>query len=99
MPGHDDLDAHLGRALDNRVKVVHLEPQQYTVSIWLVGSIADRNVMVADLEAMQLKNQLALVDQLLVFGTPVAAPAAQQTLIPPATCFHIGYGDEWLRAH
>jgi hypothetical protein len=25
--------------------------------------------------------------------------AAQQTLIPAATCCHIGYGDERLRTH
>jgi hypothetical protein len=27
------------------------------------------------------------------------ASAAQETLVPAATCFHIGYGDERLRTH
>ena len=99
MPGHDDLHAHFSGALHDRVKVVHLEPQQYTVSVWLIITIADRTVMVFYLEAVQLKDKLAIEDQLLIFGAPVTAPAAQQTLIPSATCFHIGYGDERLRTH
>lgn len=99
MPGHDDLHAHFSRALHDRIKVVYLEPQQYTVSIWLVIAIADWTVMVFYVEAVQLKDKLAIRDQLLIFGAPMIAPAAQQTLIPSATCFHIGYGDERLRAH
>ena len=78
---------------------VYLEPQQYTVSVWLVVTIADRTVIVFHFEAVQLKDKLVLRDQLLIFGAPMIAPAAQQTLIPSATCFHIGYGDERLRAH
>lgn len=27
------------------------------------------------------------------------APAAEQTLIPSAACFHIGYGNQRLRTH
>ena len=60
MPGHDDLHAHFGGALHDRVKVVYLEPQQYTVSVWLVITIADRTVMVFYFEAVQLKNKLAV---------------------------------------
>jgi hypothetical protein len=29
----------------------------------------------------------------------MVAPAAQETLIPSVTCFHVGYGDEALRTH
>ena len=99
MPRHDDLDAHFCGALHDGVKVVHLKPQQYTVSVWLIITIADCTVMVFYLESVQLKNELAIKDQLLIFGSPVTAPAGQQTLIPSATCFHIGHGDERLRTH
>lgn len=99
MARHDDLHAHFSRTLHDRVKVVYFEPQQYTVSVWLVIAIADRTVMVLYFEAMQLKNKLTIRDQPLIFGAPMIAPAAQQTLIPSATCFHIGYRDERLRPH
>jgi hypothetical protein len=55
--------------------------------------------MVFYFEAVQLKDKLAIEDQLLIFGATVTALAAEQTLIPSATCFHIGYGDERLRTH
>ena len=99
MTRHDDLHAHFSGALHNRVKVFHLEPQQSTVSVWPVIGIADRTVMVTHFEAVQLKDKLAIRDQPLIFRAPMIAPAAQQTLIPSATRFHIGYGDERLRTH
>ena len=99
MPGHDDLYSHCSGALHDRVKVVYLEPQQYTISVRLIITIADRTVMVFYSEAVQLKDKLAIRDQPLIFGASMLAPATQQTLIPSATCFHIGYGDERLRTH
>jgi hypothetical protein len=99
MPGHYDLDAHFGGTLHDRVEVVDLKPQQYTVSVWLVITIADRTVIVFYFEAVQLKDKLAIGDQSLIVGAPMIAPAAQQALIPPATCFHIGYRHERLRTH
>ena len=93
MARHDDLDAHFAGPLHDRVKLVHLEPKQYTVSVWFIVAIADRTVMMFHLEAVQLKNNLAIEEQLLVGGAAVTALAAQQALIPSATGFHIGYGD------
>lgn len=66
MPRHDDLHAHLSGALHDRVKVVYLEPQQYTVSVWLVITITDRTVIVFYFEAVQLKDKLAIRDQPLI---------------------------------
>jgi hypothetical protein len=99
MTGHHDLHAHFSGALHNRVKVVYLEPQQYTVSVGFVITIADRTVIVFYFEAVQLKDKLAIRDQPLILGAPMIAPAAQQTLIPSAAGFDIGYGDERLRTH
>ena len=99
MTGHHDLHTHFTGALHDRVEVVHLEPQQHAVSVWLVVAIADRAVIVFHVEAMQLKDELSIRDQPLIFGAPMIAPAAQQALIPSATRFDIGYGDQRLRAH
>ena len=99
MLGPDDLHAHFSSALHDRIKVVHLEPQQHAVSVWLVITIADRTVMVFYLESVQLKDKAVIRDQLLIFGTSMIASAAQKTLIPSATCFDIGYGNERLRTH
>lgn len=99
MPRHDDLHAHFSSALHHAVEVVHLEPQQYAVSIRLVVRIAYRAVMVSYVEPVQLKDKFAIRDQLLIFGAAMIAPAAQQTPVPSTTCFHIGYGDERLGTH
>ena len=62
MLGHDNLHAHFSGALDDRIKVVNLEPQQYTVSVRPVITIADGTVIVFNFEAVQLKDKLALGD-------------------------------------
>jgi len=99
MPRHDNLDSHFSGALHDCVKVVDLEPEQYPVSVWLVIAIADRAVMVFHLEAVQLKDKLPIGNQLFIRGAFMIAQAAQQTLVPSAACFHIGYGDQRLRTH
>ncbi len=93
MAAHDDLYVHCGGALKHRVKVIDFKPQQYAVSVWLVFTISDRAVMVFHREAVQLKDKLAIRDQLLIFGASMIASAAQQALIPSAAGFHIRYGD------
>ena len=93
MPGHDDLHAHFSRALHDPVEVVYFEPQQNTVSVRLVLTIADQAMIVFHLKAVQLKDKAAVRNQALVFSTAVVAPAAEQTLIPPAARFHISYSN------
>ena len=99
MPRHHDLNTHLGRARHDRIKIVYLEPQQDTVSVRLVIEITNRTVIVFYSEAVQLKNKLAIENQLLIFRAPMIALAAQQTLIPATDLFHIGYSNERLRTH
>jgi hypothetical protein len=77
MTGDHNLDAHFGRALQGRVKVVNLKPKQHTVSIWLVITIPDRAVMVFYSEVVQLKYKLAVRDQLFICGAPMITPAAE----------------------
>jgi hypothetical protein len=55
--------------------------------------------MVLYSEPVQLQDELAVRDQLLVLGASMVAPAAEQALVPPTACFHVGYGDQRLRTH
>lgn len=77
MLGHDNFHSHVSGALHDPVKIVYLEPQQYTVSVRFVITIADRAVIVFYFEAVQLKNKLAIRDQSLILRPPMVAPAAQ----------------------
>ena len=99
MPGYHHLNAHLSGALNHGVKIIDLEPQQHSVSIRPVVTVADPAVLVLHFEAVQLKHKLTVRYQPFIVRAPVIAPQAQQTLIPSAACFHIGYGDERLGTH
>jgi hypothetical protein len=61
--------------------------------------IADGAVMVFHVEVVELEDKPAVPDQLLILGAPMIAAAAQQALIPQATSFDVGYGDQGLRTH
>jgi hypothetical protein len=62
-------------------------------------AIADRSVMVFYFEVVQLKDKLAICDQLFICGAPMIALAAEETLIPSAARFYISDSDQRLRAH
>ena len=99
VPGSHNLDLHFTGALQGCVKIINLKPEQHAVSIWFVVSIADGTVIVLHFEAVQLKNKLALGDQLFVCGASMIAAAAEQTLVPAAACFYIRDGDKGLGTH
>ena len=99
MPRHDNLDTHFSGALHHCFKIVDFEPEQHPISVWPVIAIADRAVMVFHREAVQLKDKLPIRDQLFIRRAAMIAQAAQQTLVPSAACFHIGYSDQRLRTH
>jgi hypothetical protein len=58
MVGQHDLDAHFGSALHDRVEVIHLEPEQHTITVGLAGAIADEAVMMFDVKAVELQMTL-----------------------------------------
>jgi hypothetical protein len=60
VPGHDDLHAHFGSALHDGVEILYLKPQQDAVTVWPVGGVADRAMIVVRLKAVELENQLAV---------------------------------------
>lgn len=99
MPGQDDLRAYFRGPLHHGVEVVHLEPEQYAVSVGSVVPVADRTMMMVHVETVQLKDKLAVRDEPLVLRSAMIAPATQQPLIPPAARFHIGHCNKRLRTH
>ncbi len=99
MARQDDFRFHLGSAGNGRVEVLDLEPQEYAVSIGLVVWIADRPVMVPDLEGVQLEDQRVTRNQPLVFGTTVRALTPEEALIPSAAGFDVTHGDKRLWMH
>ncbi len=58
MLGHHDFNIHFVGAPQGRLEVVNFEPQQYAVPIRPVVAICDRTVMMFNLKAVQLKDQL-----------------------------------------
>lgn len=94
-----DLNSHLRGSLHDFVEVIDLKPQQHAVAVGLMVWVADWPVMVMHVKAVQLKDELSAVDQLLVGRSAVIAAASEQTLIPPAAGFDIGDGDERLGTH
>jgi hypothetical protein len=76
MSGVDDLYAHFFGAFDDCLEIIYLEPQQNTIAVGLVITITDPSVMVLNIEAVQLKNELTVRDQALVLGAPMIALAA-----------------------
>jgi hypothetical protein len=99
MAGQHDLDAHFGSAPHNRVEVIHLKPEQHTITVGFAGAIADGPVMVSYVKAVQLQDEPAIFHKLLIMPTAVSPAAAQQALIPPAAGCNIRDTDERLGAH
>jgi uncharacterized protein YjbJ (UPF0337 family) len=99
MAGLHDLDLHFDSALHHRVEVIHFEPEQHTIAVGSVGTIANAAVVVFDFKAVQLQNEPSILYQLLILPAPVSPSAAEQALIPPAAGFDIRDTNERLRAH
>lgn len=55
MPRLDDFGPEFGSARDDSVELIHFEPEQNAVSVGLVIGIANRTVMMLDLEVVQLE--------------------------------------------
>ena len=89
----DDTGFQVGDTHNGVVEVVNLEPQKHAVSVGFVVRIADRAVMMLDVESVQLKNQHTVRYQTLVLFAAVRALASEETLIPAAARFDIGHCD------
>jgi hypothetical protein len=99
MPGLNHLDLHFFGAVNGRIKIVKLKPQEHAVSVRLEVLITNRAVMMSHIPSMQLKHQSPIRDKTLVLGTTVRALTAEQTLIPATACFDIVHANQRLWAH
>jgi hypothetical protein len=70
----------------------------YNPGVRLFTTIANRTVMVSISKLCNCRTSWPFETNCYI-RSPIIAPAAQQTLIPSSTCFHISYRHERLRAH
>lgn len=99
MAWQNHLYVHLFSTLHNRVEVLHLKPKQHAVAVRFIGTIPDSTVLMLGLKAVQLKDELSILHQLLVVAATMRPATSEQSLIPPAAGFDIRDTDERLRAH
>gem|GEM_PF-4812521 len=99
MAGKNNLDTHFGGTLHDSIKIFYLEPEQYTIAIGFVVTIANRAMMVLHFKAVQLENKLSIFRQLLILLAAVAAATIEKALIPAAAGFDIRDTNQRLRTH
>ena len=75
--GLDDFNLHLRGALNNRIEVFNLEPQQDAVPIRWAIRIPDWSVVMFYLKTVELKHELAVPNQSLVLAASVITSAVQ----------------------
>jgi hypothetical protein len=89
----DEFDTHFYGAMHDGFEIFYLKPEEHAVAVGLVAGVADPAVIMFGVEAVQLKDQLPVQDQLFVVWASVIALAAEETLVPAAACFHVGDSD------
>ena len=77
VPWENDLGLELGGAGNRRIEILDFEPQQDAVSVRTIIGIADRPMVVCDVETVQLEDEDAIRDQPLVFRPAVLALTAE----------------------
>ncbi len=95
MAGQDDLRLQLCGAGGGRIEILELEPQKHPVSAGEIR-IANATVVMLHVPTMQLHDQSAVQDKLLIVVTPMTALAAKQALIPATARRNIADTNERL---
>jgi hypothetical protein len=80
------------------IKVLDFKPQQHPIPMSQLR-ISDRPMMMTHLPVVQLQDQLAIRNQLLVVASAVAALASQKTLIPTTARFNISNTNKGMWTH
>ncbi len=92
-----DFGIALAEPVDDAVKVGCLEPENHAIADRQCR-VADGAMVMTDLNAVQLQDQLTVDDQLLVLSTAMATGGAQSLLIPHTRLLHVCYSDHRLGA-
>src|SRR4051812_25643510 len=98
MAREDNLRAKLLSTANGSIEVLDFKPQLHPVPISQIR-ISDRPVVVFNFPTVQLHEQLAIGNQLLVVRSAVAALASQQPLVPATARFDIPNANHGLWAH
>jgi hypothetical protein len=98
VPSQHNLRPEFLGADHGRIKVLHLKPQQHSIPTSQFR-IPDGAVMMSNMPAVQLQEQLAIRHQLLVLASPVAALASKKTLVPTTARFDISDTNQGLGTH
>ena len=95
-----DLRCKITRPGDGSVEVVDLEPQEYPVAERSGVRVAQRTVVVVDVPAVKLEDEVAVVvDQAFVIRTAVVASSAEKVLKPLARGLDVMDCNQRLRSH
>ncbi|MGA7869258.1 MAG: hypothetical protein WCA22_00025, partial [Candidatus Binatus sp.] len=95
----DDFDLERASSFDGRIEVVHLEPEQYPMSMW-------RRVRIDKIRVILLVPRVELEDQLTITKHPIIAIAmlmlrervdTEQSFVPAAARAYVADGNQWLR--
>src|SRR5262245_44685125 len=98
MRRFEDIGVKAAGALNRRIEIIDLKPQEDTVAVRLLIEIAEV-WMIASVPVMKLQDQFAIRQQALVLAAAMSAFAIEQPPIPTAARFDIGNCDERLRTH
>ena len=80
------------------IQVLHFKPQQHSIAMSQFR-IPDRPMMMTNMPAVQLHEQLTIRNQLLVLASTVPALASQQSLVPATARFNISNTNKGLWIH
>ena len=99
MPRQYDLHAHFRGAPQYAVEIIDLEPEQHPVPVRPVSGVPEPAVVMLSFKTVELKNQLAAEDQLLILRAAVIASTPEKALVPFAARAHIADSDQRLGPH
>jgi hypothetical protein len=94
----NDCSAKRARLRYRNVKRAQLEPEQNTKTVGRCVGVAKVR-MIMNVPRMKLENDFAILHDLLVFISAMAALATKHLLVPAATALHILYGNQRLGFH
>lgn len=89
----NDLSLQRLGTVHSCVEVVDLKPECGTVPVWTRRGISDLPVMVLNIKRMELKNELAIVQQALRLTASAPAFATEKLLINATAQLDVVYGD------
>jgi hypothetical protein len=99
MGRFDHRSFHLFGTCDGGIEVVEFKPQEHAISVWLEIGITQEPVLMRYIPSVQLKKQLSMRNEALVFWAAMPGLTAQETLVPATARFNIVHANKGLQSH